>query len=288
MLSDDFLRRLDALDLRMAQPAGGGSGGLRRSKALGSGVEFSDFREYAPGDDLRRVDWNAFARFDRLFLKLFMEEQEQRVHLVMDGSASMAFGDPSKWECGVKTLQALCYLALRGADTVTLYLLDGEGERHTRPLNGRHSYPEAAAFLDGALPRGRASVGDLLQRLPLSPGRGVTVLVSDLLWEDGYEKALSSLRYRRQETALLQLWSREEWEPSLEDAAELTDSETGERLTLNLTYELLRRYREKSRAYVEEVRGFCRKNGVGYGFAVPDEAFEQRMLHDLSRMGLIG
>ena len=80
MLSDSFLKRLDALALRMRHPAAGSSGGLRRSRALGSSVEFSDFREYAAGDDIRRVDWNAYARFDKLFLKLFMEEQEQRVH----------------------------------------------------------------------------------------------------------------------------------------------------------------------------------------------------------------
>ena len=92
MLSDSFLKRLDALALRMRHPAAGGSGGLRRSRALGSSVEFSDFREYAAGDDIRRVDWNAYARFDTLFLKLFMEEQEQRVHLIVDGSASMDFG----------------------------------------------------------------------------------------------------------------------------------------------------------------------------------------------------
>ena len=98
MLSEAFLQRLDALQLAMRAPARGGAGGLRRSRALGSSVEFSDFREYAPGDDLRRVDWNAYARFDRLFLKLFMEEQETTVHILLDCSASMDFGEPSKWE----------------------------------------------------------------------------------------------------------------------------------------------------------------------------------------------
>ena len=89
MLSEAFLQRLDALQLAMRAPARGGAGGLRRSRALGSSVEFSDFREYAPGDDLRRVDWNAYARFDRLFLKLFMEEQETTVHILLDCSPSL-------------------------------------------------------------------------------------------------------------------------------------------------------------------------------------------------------
>ena len=88
MLSEAFLQRLDALRLVLPSPAQGGAGGLRRSKALGTSVEFSDFREYAPGDDLRRVDWNAYARFDRLFLKLFMEEQETQVNILVDAGAT--------------------------------------------------------------------------------------------------------------------------------------------------------------------------------------------------------
>mgnify|MGYP000096187918 FL=1 len=158
MLSDSFLKRLDALALRMRHPAAGGSGGLRRSRALGSSVEFSDFREYAAGDDIRRVDWNAYARFDKLFLKLFMEEQEQRVHLIVDASASMDFG---KWKPACQLAQTLGYLCLCGGDSVTVYTLGGGGERHTRPLRGRHCYPELSAFLESVQPQGRAMIEPL-------------------------------------------------------------------------------------------------------------------------------
>ena len=126
MLSEAFLQRLDALQLAMRAPARGGAGGLRRSRALGSSVEFSDFREYAPGDDLRRVDWNAYARFDRLFLKLFMEEQETTVHILLDCSASMDFGEPSKWEMAQGLAQLLCYMAIRGGDRAVIIALGEE------------------------------------------------------------------------------------------------------------------------------------------------------------------
>lgn len=288
MLSDDFLRRLDALSLHMKTPAGGSSGGLRRSKALGSSVEFSDFREYVPGDDLRRLDWNAYARFDRLFLKLFMEEQEQRVHLVLDMSASMGFGEPSKADCAKRLTEALCYLALGGSDTVTLYALAEGGEKHTRTLHGRHSYPAAVEFLEGLSPKGQISLNELLPRLPLNQGRGVTVLISDLLCEDGYQRGLQSLLYHKQELSLLQLWSQEEWEPALEDMTELFDSETGQRLTVKGGYDLLKRYRDNAGRYVNEVRDFCLKHGVLSGFTIPEKDFERQMLHDLSRLGLIG
>lgn len=282
MLSDAFLRRLDALALRMRHPAGGGAGGLRRSRALGSSVEFSDFREYVPGDDVRRIDWNAFARFDRLFLKLFMEEQEQRVSLIVDASASMDFG---KWRPACMLAQALGYLCLCGGDRVTVYALGGEGARHTRPLQGRHSYPELADFLDGLTPKGRAMIETAVPGIVLPPGRGASVLIGDLL--DGYEKAVTSLLYRRQEVSVLQVWSRGEWEPQLEDVSELHDSETGETLVISGGYEAIRRYRETARAYVEAAAAFCRARGAAHGFLIPQEPFEEQLLAALNAAGLI-
>ncbi len=282
MLSDSFLKRLDALALRMRHPASGGSGGLRRSRALGSSVEFSDFREYAAGDDIRRVDWNAYARFEKLFLKLFMEEQEQRVHLIVDASASMDFG---KWEPACQLAQTLGYLCLCGGDSVTVHTLGGGGERHTRPLRGRHCYPELSAFLEGTRPQGRAMIETAVPAMRLAGGRGASVLIGDLL--DGWEQAVLSLLYRKQETSVLQVWSAAEWDPQLEDAAELVDSETGERFLTAGGYEALRRYRETARAYVEEVSAFCRARGVCHGLIIPEEPFEDQLIRALSAAGLV-
>ena len=245
-------------------------------------MEFSDFREYAAGDDIRRVDWNAYARFDKLFLKLFMEEQEQRVHLIVDASASMDFG---KWEPACQLAQTLGYLCLCGGDSVTVYTLGGGGERHTRPLRGRHCYPELSAFLENVQPQGRAMIETAVPALRLAGGRGASVLIGDLL--DGWEKAVLSLLYRKQETSVLQVWSPAEWDPQLEDTAELVDSETGERFLTSGGYEALRRYRETARAYVEEISDFCRTRGVSHGLIVPEEAFEDQLIRALSAAGLI-
>ena len=283
MLSDAFLRRLDTLALRMRHPASGGSGGLRRSKALGSSVEFSDFREYALGDDVRRIDWNAYARFERLFLKLFMEEQEQRVHLLLDTSASMGF---EKWEAAKQLVQMLGYLCLCGGDRVTVYALDRDGA-HTRPLQGRQSYPELSDFLEGLTPKGQTRLGDCVGKISLPQGRGVTILVSDLLSEDGYDRALTSLLYRKQEVSVVQLLAQTEWEPQLEDVVELCDSETDEKLILSVDYDTLKRYRETARAYVQSAHDFCLSHGVTHVFLIPQAPFEEQMLRELSRSGLI-
>ncbi|MEG0639508.1 MAG: DUF58 domain-containing protein [Clostridia bacterium] len=287
MLSDAFLKRLDMLALRMKHPATGGAGGLRRSKALGSSVEFSDFREYAEGDDVRRVDWNAFARFDKLFLKLFMEEQEQRVNLIVDASASMAFGTPSKWDAAKQLVQALSYLSLCGGDRVMVYALQNEAVQHTRSLCGRQGYAEVTDFLEALVPEGMADLNQLLPRLPLPQGRGLCVLLSDMLSENGFERALQSLRYRKQEVSVLQLWSREEWEPTLEGESELVDSETGETFPVSASYGRLKRYRETAQAYVTALRDYCRAHAVSHAFLIPETPFEAQLLRELSRAGLI-
>lgn len=284
MLSDAFLAKLDAFSFHPCHSAAGNSGGMRRSKTLGSSVEFSDFRQYVPGDDLRRIDWNAYARFDRLFLKLFMDEKQQNVNLILDASASMGMG---KWQAAVQLCQTLGYLCLCGGDSVTLHVLSGGGIKRLRTLSGRQNYPELSDFLEQRTPEGIVELDRCVPQLMLPQGRGMSLLVSDLLSTDGYQRALSSLLYRKQETSLLQLWSREEWEPQLEGAVELIDSESGEKLILNAGFDALKRYRETARAYVQEAETFSHAHGISYLFLIPEESFEEQMLRALSSAGLI-
>lgn len=277
---------MDLLALRMKHPASGGSGGLRRSKALGSSVEFSDFREYTAGDDIRRLDWNAYARFDKLFLKLFMEEQEQRVNIIMDASASMAFGEPTKWDAAIMLAETLCYLSLCGGDRVTVYALQGDQTLTSRPLNGRQSYPTATEFLSRITPSGETTLN--LPTIALPKGRGMTVLISDMLCDSGYERALKSLLFRKQEASVVQVWSKEEWEPTLDDTVELVDSESGGTHIINPSYDLIRRYRKTATNYINDLRDYCRTNGIAHSFILPEEHFEEQMIRQLSQVGLIG
>lgn len=287
MLDEKFLERLDAMRLRMRHPTSGGVGGLRKSKALGSSVEFSDFREYAHGDDIRRLDWNAYARFDKLFLKQFMEEQEAHVHLVVDASASMAFGEPSKWETAVKLAQVLSYLALIGNDKVTVHALQGEVVSHTQPLMGRQGYVKASAFLQALQPKGKTHLAAAMPRLSMPSGRGVSVVLSDFLSPGGYETALQSLRYRKQEVSCLQILSRQELAPELEDAVELVDSETGERMEVLASYDVLKRYRKSTADFLEELQRYCHQNSMNYAFMPTEADLEKTLLRDLSRVGLL-
>lgn len=285
MLSEAFLQRLDALRLTLRSPAQGGAGGLRRSRTLGTSVEFSDFREYAPGDDLRRLDWNAYARFDRLFLKLFMEEQETQVNILADASASMA--DRGKWRLAQSLAQLFAYLALRGGDRVTVYALGGS-LLHTDALSGRAGYLKAAGFLESVRPAGELKLCDTLPRLPLRAGRGVSLLITDLMSQDGYEKALQSLQYRKQEVTLLHVLSPWEMQPELEGMVRLIDSETGEARELMISGDMLAGYHQALDSLLRGAEEFCRRREMQYLRLLSDMDVESEALRALARAGIVG
>ena len=284
MLNEAFLQKLDALRLAFRAPAQGGAGGLRRSRALGTSVEFSDFREYAPGDDLRRIDWNAYARFDRLFLKLFMEEQETHVHILLDASASMAAD--GKFELAQNLAQMLAYLALRGGDRVTIATLNGE-IRPSPALSGRTGMLKAAEFLRELQPAGELKLCQAVPRVPLA-NRGMAILITDLMSPDGYEKTLQSLQYRRQEASLLHVLSPWEMEPRLEGMVRLRDSETGEERELTASVDLLAAYQKALHALLHGAEGFCRSRGMQYLRLLSDLDVEKEALRALAAAGLIG
>lgn len=287
MLDEQFLKRLDAMSLHMRHPSAGGAGGLRKSKALGTSVEFSDFREYTLGDDLRRLDWNAYARFDKLFMKLFMEEQEAHVHLIVDASGSMAFGEPTKWETAVKLAEVLSYLALIGSDTVTLVALKGEEALYTRPLTGRQGFVNASEFLQNLSPGGTTDLPGAIKKIPIPAKRGLCVFLSDFLSPTGYETALQSLLYGKQEVTALQILCAQELNPTLEDAVQLVDAETGKNMEIMANYDVLKTYRQTVQTFLGELRRYCHQNGMAYAAFEAEANVEQTMLRDLSRIGLL-
>ena len=224
MLTDAFLARLDALRLAMRGRAQGGAGGSRRSRQTGSSAEFSDYREYIPGDDIRRLDWNALARFDRLYMKLFMEEQESQVTILLDASASME----AKWDTARCAAEAVGYLALTGGDRLQLQALkDGKATRFPQ-LSGRAAFAKLNMFLDSCVPDGKEET--LTEAVKRAEGlrKGLCFLITDGYTEDALKEALDYLRYMRQETAVIQVMSGGELRPEMEGALKLTDSESGE------------------------------------------------------------
>ncbi len=282
MLDDKALARLDALALRLKNRTRGAAGGARRSSALGRSAEFSDFREYVPGDDVRRVDWNAYARFERLFLKLFMEEQEAEITLLVDASRSMK----AKWETCLLCAEMLGYLALTGGDRLRVALLRGREAGDGGRFAGKKDFLRMERFLEGVEPSGETELDGAIPALSMGT-HGLTILISDLFSDSGYERALSSLLFRRQEVIVLHVLAEEEAEPRFEGAVRLADSENERYLDLMAGGEMLREYRRALEAFQRKLRGFCHKRGIELIELTAGEGASGEMLRRLMAAGSV-
>ena len=283
MLTDSFLTRLDTLSLAMRGRAQGGAGGSRRSRQTGSSAEFSDYREYVPGDDIRRLDWNAFARFDRLFLKLFMEEQESLVTVLLDASASME----AKWVSARAAAEAVGYLALTGGDRLCVQCLKNGRALRSPLLSGRAAFPRLTGFLDACAPDG--TEGTVTEAVRHTEGlkKGLCFLVTDGYTEDALKEALDYLRYLKQETAVIQVLSGGELRPGFEGAIRLTDSESGEKVDLLADRAALDAYHDALEAFLKNVRENCASREVPYMLLDGDKAFEETFIPLLSQSRMI-
>jgi uncharacterized protein (DUF58 family) len=283
MLTDSFLSRLDALCLAMRGRAQGGAGGSRRSRQTGSSAEFSDYREYIPGDDIRRLDWNAYARFDRLFLKLFMEEQESLVTVLLDASASMA----AKWPAARSAAEAVGYLALTGGDRLCVHLLKNGRALRSPQLSGRAAFPRLTGFLDACAPDG--TEGTLTEAVKHAEGlkKGLCFLITDGYTEDALKQALDYLRYLKQETAVIQTLSGGELRPEMEGALRLTDCESGEQLDLLADRTALDAYRDALDEFLKGVRENCASRETPYMLLDGGKPFEESFIPLLSQSRMI-
>ncbi|HUU53544.1 MAG TPA: DUF58 domain-containing protein [Armatimonadota bacterium] len=287
LLSPQFLRKLEQATVASKHIMVGRTKGERRSARRGSSVEFADFRAYNPGDDLRYLDWNAYARLQRLFLKLFIEEEDLHVYIVVDGSRSMDFGRPTKFTWAVQAAAALSYIALCGGDRVQAFAhSEGEADR-SRLCRGRGSAPELFAWLSERRSGGEMSLLKAVRSLQsTAPAPGLTFVISDLLTPE-WEAALGQLAAAKGEACLLQVFSKEEFEPSARGDLRLIDSETGGDREVTMGATVLRRYGEERDGFLSAVRAVCSRYGFSYLFSRSEEAVEDVILKSLRRLRVI-
>jgi len=287
LLSPQFLRKLEQAAIASKHIHIGRTKGERRSARRGSSVEFADFRGYNPGDDLRYLDWNAFARLERLFLKLFIEEVDLHVYFLLDASRSMDFGSPSKHHWAQQAAAALSYIALCGGDRVQAFARSGEDGQVSRLFRGRGCAPEVFDWL--AAQRAAGATG-LVQAVrwfrAIAPAPGLTFLLSDLLTTE-WEEALSQLAVGKGEVCVLQLLSPEEFSPTARGDLRLIDSETEEDREVTMGVSLLRRYAEERDRFLGGVRATCNRYGFSYLFSLTDQTVEDAILKSLRRLQVI-
>src|SRR3954462_10202239 len=226
LLDPAFLARLEQLELVCRKVFLGRMKGERRSKRKGQSVEFADYRPYVVGDDLRFLDWNLYARLDRLFLRLFLEEEDLHVYLLIDNSLLMAFGEPTKLHFCKQVAAALGFIGLNNMDRVVVEAFNDRITQSTTPLRGRRSLWRLTSFLEGVEPSGPSDLTRALKAFSLkASGKGVVVVLSDFMDKGGYEEGLRYLIARNMDLYVIQILSQEEIDPPLTGDLKLTDVE---------------------------------------------------------------
>lgn len=282
VLGPEFVRRLLRLAIRVRRAFAGRMQGERRSTKRGVSVEFADFREYVAGDDPRYLDWNAAARMDRLYLKLYVEEEDLSVHFLLDASASMDFGTPTKLDFAKRVTAALAYVGLANLDRVTVMPFAAEKGPELGPERGRAQVFKLLKFLEGVSASGQTSLaGTVRQFLARSPRRGPIFVVSDFLDPSGYEKPLAMLRHAGFQPMVVHVMAPEELDPRDADDVRYVDAETGAGVDLSMSRSVLKAYRARVGTFRKDAEGWCRKRDIPYAFASSDQDLEEFVLKSL-------
>jgi len=284
----EFLRKLDHIALTTRTAVKGEAGGNRKSRSKGSSVEFSDFREYARGDDFRRIDWNAYGRFERLFVKLFMEEREAVVSIFIDCSKSMDWGQPNKGVLAKQLAAVLAYLSLANFDQVAVIACNDTLWSNLPTLSGRGSFWRVLQYLEGLPFEGQTALSHSIRSYLSLGGRGgISVVISDLFSKDDYREGLKYLQYKRQEVVLLHLLAPQELEPELEGSIRLLDREGEEPREIQVTPMVLKGYKRVLEEFIREQKEFCHNRGIHYIPVSSGLSLDQVVFGSLFRLGII-
>ncbi len=286
-----FVRALETLALAGRRIPSGRAAGQWRSRTSGASVEFSDYRTYAPGDEFRRIDWNAYARLERLFVRLYRAEEDLSLSIVLDSSASMGWGRPSKARLAAQLAGALTFVALQSGDRVDLASCRGPSiEQRLINLRG-----QGAAWTAWRLLEGLDSDGDTDLNAGLAAwaghlrGAGMSVVISDLFSPSGYQRGIDALLARRQDILLIHVLAPDEVQPPADLLGEwrLTDSEPSVALEATITPGVVRAYRRLLQAFITEASDFCRRRGITYVQVSSDTSVANLVLRTFRTLGVV-
>lgn len=288
LLNPQLLAQLERLELMSRKIFRGRMKGERRSKRKGQSVEFADFRNYVPGDDLRFIDWNLYARMDRLFLKLFLEEEDLHVYVLIDASTSMEFGEPTKLQYAKQLAAALGYIGLTRADRVKIESL-GTSHRNPGPvLRGRASVWRMIEHLNTIQPGENVPLAEGIKNFCIrNQSKGILILITDLMDKTGYDRALKLLVAQQMDVYVLHVLSPEEINPEIKGDLRLVDAEDSDIAEVTVSRPLLDRYKRTLAAFVDGAKEYCTRRGMSYLMTSTETPVDKLVGTYLRKRGLV-
>lgn len=273
-LDDTFFSRLETLSLNLRSSLAGYFGGKHLVKTFGQTVEFADFREYQLGDDIRRIDWNLFSRFEKYFLRLFTDERQMQVQLFLDCSGSMGKAEPKKGAYAIATMAALGFLAVQSMDKLTINFM--RGNRADNPYGtivGKNAFYRAIGSLNELEFNEDTDIREcVLNTADTGEANGLTVIISDFFSDSDWKSAVDYLCYKRRQVLLIQVLTPDEIDPAYDGRIHLVDSESAgmedvKNMKVRITRGMLEAYRLALKEVRDDLSSFCAKRNVGY-FAI--------------------
>ena len=268
-LNDKFFSRLETLSLNLRSNLAGYFGGKHLVNTYGQTVEFADFREYQLGDDIRRIDWNLFSRFEKYFLKLFTDERQMQVQIFLDCSASMGKDNTAKAAYAVGAAAALGFLAVQDMDKLSFHLM--KGEKSDNPygnLIGKKAFYGAISELEKIAFDEDTDIEKCVKSCPdVSSNNGLSIIISDFFTESNWKKAVDYLCYKKRQVLLIQIITPDEEDPTYDGRVNLIDSESvdlsdGKNMKLRITRSMQKAYEEALHDFKNDIKTFCSKRGV--------------------------
>ena len=288
LFDDEFQRKLEMLALVSRRVFAGRLRAERRSKKKGSGLEFADHRDYVPGDDFRSVDWNVYQRFGKLLVRLYEEEEDLSIYLIVDCSTSMGFGNNKKFDQARRLCAALAYVGLANLDRVTIVGVNDAVISRMPTTRGKGRIFKVFEFLSQLEPRGVTDLGSALKTFVAQhKRRGLAVLFSDLYDPAGFEAGINMLRYNKFEPYVVEVVDPAESRPALKGDVRIYDCETGEERELTVTDAMLDKMQQAAGEYRASIERFCVQKQVPYFPADVNTPFDELVLRVFRRGGFL-
>lgn len=289
VVNEEFLAQVELLELLLKNTVSGAFGGNHKSKTFGSSCEFADYRDYMPGDDITKIDWHAFSRFEKLYLKLYLDERQVHNRIYIDASRSIGFGKNEKARQVIRIAATIAYLSVCEMDRVSIYAIrDGHLEDIAVNVLGREAYFNNIGKLNNLVFEGESRISEAILASKVGYGDGLSVIISDFLTENDYVAALNYLAGKRRDILCMQVLSEDELHPKQRGKMHLYDSENSEKFyRKNINKEIMRAYKLALEYSTGNVRDNCFSRGGSYVLASDEDSMSRIFYEKMIDVGVL-
>lgn len=289
VIDEGFLQQVETLQILIKNNLAGLFGGNHQTKNFGSSCEFADHRDYIAGDDISKIDWNAYARFEKLYLKLFLDERQMHTRIYIDASRSMDYGKGNKADQALRVAALLAYVSVCEMDKVSVYVIhENRVEELISGMRGKDAYLNEIGKLNNIVFEGDSFISEAVLPTSVGYGDGLSVIISDFLTDNNFEDAIDYLCGKRRDVLCVQILTRDEVNPKIRGKSHLFDSENLKKTyRRNIDKEIIRAYKMAVEYVVSRIRDYCEARGASYLFALADVSVGEIFLGRLADTGVV-